>query len=82
MYLGGLTGLLLSPLWVGSFDPKIAIGVGSILLIPGGIDGTTQMFGYRESNNRLRAVTGLLLGLGIVVFSYGVIFLLFEQLSV
>jgi uncharacterized membrane protein len=76
MYIGGLVTLILSPLWVGSFNPIAAIGTGSVLLIPSGIDGTTQMFGERESNNRLRAITGFLLGVGIVVFVYGVVFLI------
>ena len=40
-----------------------------ILLLPAGIDGLTQLQGYRESNNLLRLVTGLLggLGLGILI---------------
>ena len=77
MYIGGLMSLILSPLWIGLLNPTAAVGIGSILLIPSGIDGTTQMFGERESNNRLRAVTGFLLGVGIVVFVYGVVFLMF-----
>ena len=40
-----------------------------ILLIPTAIDGLTQLFEYRESNNTLRFITGLLggLGLGILI---------------
>ena len=40
-----------------------------ILLIPTAIDGLTQFFEYRESNNTLRLLTGLMggLGLGILV---------------
>ena len=40
-----------------------------LLLLPAGIDGLTQFFEYRESNNTLRLITGLLggLGLGILV---------------
>ncbi|WP_296848276.1 DUF2085 domain-containing protein [uncultured Methanobrevibacter sp.] len=42
---------------------------GCILLIPAVIDGLTQFFEYRESNNVLRLITGLMggLGLGILV---------------
>ena len=45
------------------------ITVGTILLIPAGIDGLTQYYGQRESNNTLRFTTGLLggLGLGILI---------------
>lgn len=39
------------------------------LLVPAGIDGLTQLFEYRESNNVLRFITGLLggFGLGILI---------------
>lgn len=39
-----------------------------LLLIPAGIDGTTQFMELRESNNSLRFVTGILGGLGLVIF--------------
>ena len=40
-----------------------------LLLLPAAIDGLTQLLEYRESNNLLRFITGLLggLGLGILV---------------
>ena len=40
-----------------------------LMLIPAAIDGLTQLFEYRESNNTLRFITGLIggLGLGIVI---------------
>ena len=40
-----------------------------LLLVPTVIDGITQLFEYRESNNKLRFITGLLggLGLGILI---------------
>ena len=40
-----------------------------LLLFPSAIDGLTQLKGYRESNNTLRFITGLLggLGLGILI---------------
>lgn len=42
---------------------------GYCFLIPAVIDGTTQLFSFRESNNTLRFLTGLLggLGLGILI---------------
>ena len=36
-----------------------------ILLIPTAIDGLTQFLEYRESNNTLRLITGLMGGLGL-----------------
>lgn len=43
--------------------------LAAILLIPATIDGLTQFLEYRESNNTLRFITGLLggLGLGILI---------------
>lgn len=40
-----------------------------LLLVPAAIDGITQLFEYRESNNTLRFITGILggLGLGILI---------------
>lgn len=40
-----------------------------LLLVPTAIDGLTQFFEYRESNNTLRFITGMLggLGLGILI---------------
>lgn len=40
-----------------------------LLLVPALIDGLTQFFSYRESNNTLRFLTGLMggLGLGIII---------------
>ena len=45
------------------------ITFAALLLLPAAIDGITQLQGYRESNNRLRFITGLLggLGLGIII---------------
>jgi len=70
MYLGGLLAIATFPLWQ-SFSPTGLLAAGASLLLPGGIDGMTQMFGNRESTNRLRASTGILLGIGIVLLAFG-----------
>lgn len=41
--------------------------IGIILLIPCAIDGFTQLFEMRESNNILRLITGLLGGVGLIL---------------
>lgn len=43
--------------------------IACLFLVPTIIDGTTQLIGYRQSNNALRFFTGLLggLSLGIIV---------------
>ncbi len=42
--------------------------IGILLNVPAGIDGLSQYLGYRESNNILRLITGLLGGLGLAIF--------------
>ncbi len=42
--------------------------ISVILLIPTAIDGFTQLFKFRESNNTLRFITGLIGGLGLIIF--------------
>lgn len=39
-----------------------------ILAIPAVVDGVTQLFNFRVSNNGLRVITGFLLGVAIVIF--------------
>jgi uncharacterized membrane protein len=74
MYVGGILTFLLAPIWLDVLSPIVTFSVGVILLLPGGLDGTTQMFGDRESTNRIRAITGFLLGMGIVTFLHGLTF--------
>jgi uncharacterized membrane protein len=73
MYLGGILTVLSFPLWAGLFTPEVRLVGGTLLLLPGGIDGTTQLLGERESTNKLRIVTGLFLGVGVVLFAQGVV---------
>jgi uncharacterized membrane protein len=76
MYLSGGMTLLLSPLWRSYVTYWSAILVGVAFLLPTAIDGTTQMFGDRESTNRLRILTGVPLGIGVVWVLYGIVFAL------
>jgi len=75
MYIGGLLTILTFPLWNAPLSSFQTLVIGAVFLLPGGVDGTTQMLGDRESNNRLRAITGLVLGAGVVLFLHGVVFL-------
>lgn len=40
---------------------------GILLCIPAFLDGTTQLFEFRESNNNLRFLTGILGGIGLMI---------------
>jgi uncharacterized membrane protein len=37
-------------------------------MIPAAADGFTQLFGWRESNNNLRFLTGFIGGIGLIIF--------------
>jgi uncharacterized membrane protein len=39
-------------------------------LVPMGLDGTLQLFGFYESNYILRTITGVIFGVGAVLFAY------------
>lgn len=79
MYTSGILTVLV--VFVGSITiaPITSMMVGILLLAPGGIDGTTQLIGDRESTNSLRILTGLLLGVGVVLFMDGLVRLLFSM---
>lgn len=49
------------------YSPNLLI-CSVLMMIPTFIDGYTQLIGIRESNNVLRFFTGLIAGLGIVIF--------------
>lgn len=59
-----------------NYTPKLLLSA-ILLLSPAGIDGTTQYFGLRESNNYLRLVTGLLGGIGLGILVKGFKYYLF-----
>ena len=64
IYLGIIIGIItdfLKSLWnMNAFYPSI---IFTLFLIPIAIDGTGQLFGLWESNNKRRFLTGLLVGL-------------------
>lgn len=77
MYLSGILTVLVVFLGNVTINPTPSLVAGAFLLAPGGIDGTTQLIGDRESTNLLRILTGLLLGVGVVFFMNGLVRLLF-----
>lgn len=70
-------GSLYLSLWLGSMIFRFARSHLSplkwwwliLFLLPMAIDGTTQLFGLRESNVTLRIITGTLFGFGICWFA-------------
>ncbi len=69
--IAGLLFALLRPRLrgVGKW-PKMPVWLFVLLLLPITIDGTTQLFGLRESTPTLRFFTGALMGAATVWFAY------------
>lgn len=67
IYLMISPGILAGFLLISLVDPamRYVLAAVALLLMPTIIDGITQFYGWRESNNLLRAITGALFGSGI-----------------
>ena len=66
-YTGLVIFLIYNSLFPISYTLDLLI-LSILLLIPTSIDGFTQYLGLRESNNNLRFVTGLIGGIGLIIF--------------
>ena len=66
-YTGLLAYLIFIRFYPLTYDLNLFI-LSIILLIPVSIDGFTQFFGLRESNNPLRFTTGFIGGIGLIIF--------------
>ena len=49
-----------------AYTPQYVL-LGVLLCVPAFVDGTTQLFEFRESNNYLRFFTGILGGIGLMI---------------
>ena len=69
-YMGIFLVYMVFYLWY--IDYTIGIGLmGCLMLFPAALDGITQFFGFRESNNILRLLTGVVGGVGLgVLFKF------------
>ena len=70
-YISGIATIILINLFPIPYSLTTLL-LGIILLIPCAIDGSTQLFDMRESNNTLRFITGILGGIGLI-FVYEII---------
>ena len=72
-YLIGFTtpllvlGYLADPL--GFLDPRVQLLACFLLALPYALDWVTQSWGFRQSSNRVRLTTGILLGVDVFIFS-------------
>jgi len=65
-YISGIASIILFRYYFLPYNLTTLL-IGIILLIPSAIDGGTQLFEMRESNNTLRFITGILGGIGLIM---------------
>lgn len=65
-YISGIASIILFK-YFPLPNTLTTLAIGILLLIPCAIDGTSQLFEMRESNNVLRLITGLLGGVGLIM---------------
>lgn len=54
---------------LGFLDPRVQLLACFLLALPYALDWVTQSWGFRQSSNRVRLVTGILLGVDVFIFS-------------
>ena len=64
-----LAGMVLAAVRQARRVPAITWWVWLLTILPLALDGGTQFFGWRESNNGLRVLTGIIFGIGTALFT-------------
>ena len=65
-YISGIASIILLKFYPVPYTLNTLL-IGILLLMPCAIDGFSQLFEMRESNNMLRLITGLLGGVGLIL---------------
>lgn len=76
IYISGFTYFIITILIPIIYSIEILI-FGLFLIIPMIIDGTSQLLNRRESTNKLRFLTGLFAGIGLVILGKTIQFIIF-----
>ena len=66
-YTGVIAYLIANKFYPHGYDFNMLL-ISMVLMIPVAIDGLTQYFGSRKSTNTLRFATGLIGGIGLIIF--------------
>lgn len=64
-----LAGIVLAAVRQARRVPAITWWIWLLTILPLALDGGTQFFGWRESNNGLRVLTGIIFGIGTALFT-------------
>jgi uncharacterized membrane protein len=85
IYIATVIGLVFFRLkGLGDKEFKINYVLTVLLFLPTAIDGFTQLFGWRESTNELRLITGFPYGIGyayLIVWGLPFVFVLFSLIG-
>jgi len=81
IYLGIFSFFIFNYFFNVQYD-TILVLAAIIMMIPTFLDGLTQFFNFRESNNTLRFITGLIAGIGIgILIIYFFDYILLTQIK-
>lgn len=75
IYVSGICFFLLVAISTITYNINLIL-LAFVLIIPMLLDGITQLFGIRTSNNKVRFFTGLLAGVGLGILSKLIKFIL------
>jgi len=75
IYIAGFTYFFIAAFVPIVYSIELII-LGILLIIPTAIDGITQLLDKRESNNKLRFLTGLCTGTGLAILTKAIKFII------
>lgn len=73
IYFGFLLTFIFLLISFGFFTRRVEFLLAVLFLVPMGIDGVSQLFKFRESNNPLRFFTGYLAGFAVALVFYATV---------
>jgi len=76
IWVSGIGILLYTAFFPISYDFVKLLLLAILLLVPMLVDGISQLLGMRETNNKIRFFTGLLAGIGLIILSKAIRFIL------
>lgn len=74
------TGVLAGRAWALGWRVRLPAWAILVAAVPMALDGFSQLFGFRESTNTLRVLTGLVLGGAVSLWSVPVVLKAFEEI--
>ena len=74
------TGIAVGRAWAFGHRVRVPAWAIALAAVPMALDGFSQLFGFRESTNTLRVLTGLLLGAAVSLWSVPTVLNAFDEI--